>query len=409
MAGRIRKWSISADWIVPVDAPPIRGGVLRGRGNLIEAVGTPQAVSHTTSHRELGSVAVLPGLINAHTHLELSHLRGKLPPRRPMTQWLFALLRKRVTGHGLAKSVALGADEALATGTTTLADVCHNNQAWKTLKDYPFRKLCLAEVTGIGATAKNAMGRLRKHLTGIRKTDKLRFGIAPHSPYSTSEEVYRGAMELARQRDMPVATHLAETEAERQFMLHGTGRFFEFLARLGLIDSTVSVHKCTPVVFAQRIGLFDGPCLLAHVNYIDDEEFQILAASGASVVYCPRSSMFFGRSGHRYRDMLQAGINVCIGTDSLASNTSLDMIEEMRRLRSDGRVDSFTILRMATLNGAKALGWDDKIGSLTPGKLADFIVMQIPPDMINPVEAILTKKSRIIETVIGGKTVASAE
>ena len=409
MASRTKTWSISADWIVPVDKPPIRGGILRGRGGLIEAVGTPHTVSYATSHRDLGSVAILPGLINAHTHLELSHLRGKLPPRRPMTQWLFALLRKRVTGHGLAKSVALGAEEALATGTTTLADVCHNNHAWQTLKDYPFRKLCLAEVTGIGATATNAMDRLQKHLTGIRRTDKLRFGISPHSPYSTSEEVYRASIELARKRDMLVATHLAETEAERQFLLHGTGRFFEFLARLGLIDSTVPVYGCTPLVFAQRVGLFDRPCILAHVNYIDDEEFQILAASGASVVYCPRSSMFFGRSGHRYPDMIQAGINVCVGTDSLASNTSLDMFEEMRRLRGDGHVDSFTILRMATLNGAKALGWDDKIGSLTPGKQADFVVVRIPPDVINPVEAILTRKSGIIETVIAGKTVASAE
>ena len=404
-----KTWSISAEWIVPGDAAPVRHGVMRGRGSRIEAVGSPQAVGYAENHRELGSVAVLPGLINAHTHLELTHLAGQLPRRRPMTQWLFALRSRRLRGQDQQQSVARGAASALAAGTTALADVCHNNQAWRALRGSPLRKICFAEVTGIGPLTDQAIPKLRKELAGVRRSDKLRFGIAPHAPYTVAESVYRQAIALARKRDMIVATHLAETEAERQFTLRGSGKFFEFLAHMGLIDSSVAIHGCTPLAFAHRVGLFDGPCILAHANFIDNEEFQILRTSGASVVYCPRSNDFFGRSGHRYAEMIAAGVNVCLGTDSLASNVSLEMLEEMRRVRLDGKVDSFTILRMATLNGARAMRWDDEIGSLTPGKQADWVSVEVPPDVTNPAEAILTSRGRVLETVIGAKVCYTLE
>jgi len=405
-----KTWSVSARWIVPGKGRPIRNGVMRGRGGDIVAVGKLKTIGPSGNHRDLGQgSAVLPGLINAHTHLELTHLRGQLPHSRSMTQWLFALLHRRATGKQLSKSVRQGAAEALASGTTALGDISHNNKAWQTLKTFPLRKVCFAEVTGIGPLAGAAMGRLKKNLTGVRKGARLRFGISPHAPYSTAEKVYVQAVALAQKRNMIVSTHLAETEAERQFTLRGSGKFFEFLAHLGLIDSSVGICGCTPLAFARRVGLFDGQCILAHVNCIDSDEFQILRASGASVAYCPRSNDFFRRGRHRYAQMLKAGINVCLGTDSLASNSSLEMIEEMRRVRADGRVGSDTILRMATINGAKALGWDDQIGSLEPGKQADWIAVDVPPDAAHPVEALLTTDARVQEVVIAAKTCYTRE
>jgi cytosine/adenosine deaminase-related metal-dependent hydrolase len=155
-------------------------------------------------------------------------------------------------------------------------------------------------------------------------------------------------------------------------------------------------------------GKVESP-LFAHVNYLDDDELALLADSGASVVYCPGSSAFFGRSGHRYADMLAAGINVAIGTDSLASNDSLDMLSEMRRLKRQGQVDNHTTLRMATLNGAIALGREDQLGSLEPGKFADWIAVQLPqingdcPYLRDVLETILTKPCKVVQTVIGGR------
>lgn len=405
-----RIWSISADWIVPGTGRAIRNGVMRGSGATIDAVGSLSKVAPTPNHRDLGEVAILPGLINAHTHLELTHLKGELPRRRPMVQWLFALARRRPSGPEQDAAVSDGAAQAIATGTTALADISHNNRAWKVLKGTPLRKLCFAEVVGVGPLASGAMSRLRRRLKGVRGgsvSKKMRFGISPHAPYSTSTEVYRQAVELGKRRKWRLATHLAETEGERQFLLRGTGKLFEFLARLGLIDCSVPVHGYKPVEFARRVGLLDMPCILGHVNFIDDEELKMLSDSEASVAYCPRGSDFFGRKGHRYAEMLSGGINVALGTDGLACNDSLSMLDEMRRLRQDARVDNYTILRMATLNGAKALGWDDCIGTLSPGRQADWIVVELPPDAPDPLEAILTSKTRVLTTVIAGKTVFS--
>jgi len=402
--------SISAGWIVPGDRRPIRDGVIRWRGNKIEAIGPLQEVSPAADHRVLGEVAVIPGLINTFAQLELTRLSGKLPRGRPLTQWLFAMNRARPTGSDQDAAVADGAAQSLAEGTTALTDVSHNARSWKVLADTPLRKLCLIEISGIGPTERKALDRLNKPLgKGLRSTSRLRFGIAPHAPYSTSEKVYSKAGSLARRRRWVVATRLAQTEAERQFLLSGTGRFFEYLARLGLVDSSVSSSGCKPVEFASRAGLLGGPCILAHVNAVDDEELKILSQTAASVAYCPGSNAFFGITGHRYSEMLAAGINVTVGSDSLGCNDSLSVLAQMQRLRHEGRVDNETILRMGTINGAKALGWEDQIGSLTPGKQADWVVMEIPPQSSGPLEPIMTGQTRVLQTVIAGKTAFIAE
>ena len=459
-------WSVQATWVIPGDGRVMHNGVLRGRGGTIEAVGPAGEVAPAKNHRTLENAAILPGLVNAHAHLELSHLRGLLPRRASMPRWLMNLLRHRGSDERQLHAVAAGAREALATGTTAIADVSHNNGAWRVLKDSPIRKLCLAEVLGMGPLEKGAMDRLARSLEGLPPSDdRLKFGISPHAPYSTSEKVYREAVALARERGWPVCTHLAETKGERQFLMRGGGTFLRFLQTMRLVDPSFTPPACKPLEFARRVGLLgwhgdpprricrhavdaskrghstfpsqaeilqndqtesvrkhsaahsagkvESPLLLAHVNYLDDEEMEILAAGGASVVYCPGSSAFFGRSGHRYADMLAAGVNVAIGTDSLASNDSLDMLAEMRRLKRQGRVDNHTILRMATLNGAIAMGWQDKIGSLEPGKAADWIAVEtvsrdsgfgIREDAL---ETILTISCKVVETVIGGQVVHS--
>jgi cytosine/adenosine deaminase-related metal-dependent hydrolase len=453
-----KSWSVQASWVIPGDGRIIRDGVLRGRGETIEAVGPAGEVARAKSHRMLENVAILPGLVNAHAHLELSHLRGLLPRRASMPRWLMSLLRHRGSDEQQLQAVAAGAGEAIANGTTAIADISHNNGGWRVLKDFPIRKLCLAEVLGMGPLESGAMDRLARSLEGLPPPDdRLKFGISPHAPYSTSEKVYREAIALARERGWPVCTHLAETKGERQFLMRGGGTFARFLQTVRLLDPSFTPPACKPLEFARRVGLLgkrghstfpplkeipnndpalpinkdesaqltgkvECPLLLAHVNYLDDEEMEILAAGGASVVYCPGSSAFFGRSGHRYADMLAAGVNVAIGTDSLASNDSLDMLAEMRRLKRQGRVDNHTILRMATINGAIAMGWQHMIGTLEPGKAADWIAVEtvsrdsgfrvcetrmggIREDAF---ETILTRPCSVAETVIGGSSVLTS-
>ncbi len=406
-----RAWSISAEWIVRGDAPAVRRGVLRGRGGRIETVGPRGEVEPAAEHRSLGRAVVLPGLINAHTHLELTPLRGKLPARRPLAQWLFGVARKRPRGpEARAAGIRDGAVEALAAGTTTLADTCHDNFAWRVLKPSPLRKVCFAEVMGIGPLAPGAKAKLEAQLADLEPDRRLRFGIAPHAPYSVTPELYRDALAIARRRGWPVSTHLAETESERQFLRSGGGKLFEFLARLGLYDSSVEIAGAKPVVLAERLGLLEAGTLLGHCNYIDDEELELLAGSSASVAYCPRSAAFFGHTGHRYPEMLSAGVNVCLGTDSLASNTTLSILDEMRRLRRDARTSNAAILAMGTVNGARALGMDAEVGTLNAGKLADLAVVPLGDDAgAEPVEAVLTGEQTVAATMIGGEWVQGSE
>lgn len=423
-------WSAAADWILPADAPPIPHAILRGQGAIIQAVGPADAIARAPRHLDLTGHVILPGLINAHTHLELSHLGGKLPRRATMPRWLLALMRHRGTADQLRQAVADGAAQALATGTTTLADISHDNSAWPVLAPLPLRKLCLAEILGRGPLEHGAIGRLAASLADIpdgapgdpaaSPDGRLWFGLSPHAPYSTSEAIYRHAIELARERNWPICTHLAETKGERLFLTHGRGAFANFMRQLGLLDDSFAAPACGPIDFARRVGLLDAAPILAHVNYLDDDELRMLADSPASVVYCPLSSEFFGRKGHRYAEMLDAGINVALGTDSLASNDSLDMLAEMRRLRRDARIDNGAILRMATLHGAIALRQADRIGSLTPGKAADWIAVELPasqashasspnaprtPPCSDPLEIILTQPCKVSHVAIAGQPV----
>lgn len=401
-----RTWSVSAEWIIPADGTVHRRAAMRGKGGFIEAVGPEASVLLSRNHRDLGDLVILPGLVNAHTHLELTHLRGKLPARRPMPQWLYGLRSHFPSLAQAHAAVADGAAEALRTGTTTVGDVCHDNRAWRTLKRTPIRAVCFAEIMGIGPMTGGAIDRLKRSIRGCRATTRIRFGICPHAPYTTSSAVYRDAVALARKKRWPLMTHLAETESERQLLRNGSGRFLDFLLHMGLMDSSVHFEPQMPMEFAQQAGLLDGPAALLHCNFIDDRELKLLAESSASVVCCPRSNDFFGGRPHRYAEMLAAGVNVAVGTDSLASNVSLDLFGELRRLRVEGRVDNHTILKMGTINAARAIGFDDAVGSLEPGKRADWIAVEVPHDSPAPLEDILVGKGRVVEVHINGKPIS---
>ena len=199
-------------------------------------------------------------------------------------------------------------------------------------------------------------------------------------------------------------THLAETEGEREFLEKGGGAFLDLLRKLGIVNASLPKPGCGPVELAGELGLLEDDCILAHVNYIDDAELDILAAGRASVAYCPRSSRFFGRSGHRYAQMLRRGVNVAVGTDSLASNWSLDMLAELRAIYAQGQLDCQRILEMGTINAAKALGLSGCIGTLERGKQADFVVVEVGAAE-DPLAALLEGEGGVERTVIAGQTV----
>jgi cytosine/adenosine deaminase-related metal-dependent hydrolase len=176
----------------------------------------------------------------------------------------------------------------------------------------------------------------------------------------------------------PLCIHLAETNDEEAFTRKGEGRFVEFLQEVGIWDEDIPAAHCSPVELCRSAGILGPKTLIAHGNYVSDTDVRIIAESGASVAYCPRTHHAFGHPPHPFRDLLRAGVNVCIGTDSLASNPSLSILDELRflrRLHSDFAAQD--LMRMGTLRGAAALGFEDEVGSLTVGKAADLVVIPL--------------------------------
>jgi cytosine/adenosine deaminase-related metal-dependent hydrolase len=228
----------------------------------------------------------------------------------------------------------------------------------------------------------------------------LHVGVSPHAPYTVEPAGYKKCLDFARRENRPLATHLAESPDEAEFLEHGTGPFRELWeAGLNHWDDRVPKYVGGPIRFARDLGLLDHPTLLAHVNYSDDDELEILSRGKASVIYCPRTHRYFGHPPHRWRDMLARGINVAVGTDSCASSPDLNLVDDLRLLHEIApEVSMQALWEMATIRGARAIGMEEQVGSITPGKLADFAIFQAPS-----LEAILESRCGPSDVWINGE------
>jgi cytosine/adenosine deaminase-related metal-dependent hydrolase len=247
------------------------------------------------------------------------------------------------------------------------------------LQNGPLRVTSYGEIQAM-ARRRNLLSERFAVATDISmESEWLRIGITPHAPYTVEAEGYTKCLAFAREQDRPFATHLAETSDEGNFLENHAGPFRD-LWEIGVNawDDQVGRFVGGPIRFAQKLGLFDYPSLLAHVNYCDDAELAILAKGKASVVYCPRTHRYFGHPPHRWREMLASGINVAVGTDSCASSPDLNLVDDLRLLRKIApEISPEIIWEMATLRGARAIGAEQNVGSLSMGKAADAVVFPI--------------------------------
>ncbi len=369
-------------YVVPVGGPVIENGGVVIRNGRIAAVGRA-ADLHEPPDCDYGDAVICPGFVNAHTHLELTHLAGKVPPSPDFVDWLKRLtgllMAQPATPDNVAGAVNAGIAQSLAAGVTTVGDVTRR-PAWsrRTLKPSAIRAVSYGEVI--------AMGRLRTHLDERleaaasieHQTDRLRIGLSPHSPYTVEPDGLRACADRGRRMAAPLCIHLAETAEEEKFTQSRDGRLADFLQEMGIGDEDIPTSDCTPVELCRATGVLGKSTIVAHGNYMNDEDTTIIAQSGSSVAYCPRTHHAFGHPTHPFRDMLRAGVNVCIGTDSLASNPSLSVLDELRFLhRRHPDVATHELMAMGTIHGAAALGYSDVCGSLTVGKAADLVVLPL--------------------------------
>jgi aminodeoxyfutalosine deaminase len=376
--------------VFPVSDLPIFDGVVVVRHGRIQAVGP--AHTFVTGGRddvvELPGTALLPGMINAHTHLELSHLAGKIAKPDCFTDWLGAMIRSRVRTQlrpwrrwATRRSIRRGLKESVRAGVTLLGDVCATHLAPALFMTAPIRTVAFLEVLGLDPADADATGRELWALIEKGAHDHMRLGVSPHAPYSTSRELYEYCDLIARRLRCQLTTHLAETREEAEFCEKGTGPLRELIDSLGVLPRDWAPSGLTPTEQVESCGVFGRSILVAHANYVSDDDIGILRRSRSAVVYCPRSHAYFGHDEHPFRRLMEAGVTVALGTDSLASSPSLSILDEMRFLREQmPDLSNETILELGTLAGAAALRSERRLGSIEPGKRADLVALRLGAD-----------------------------
>jgi cytosine/adenosine deaminase-related metal-dependent hydrolase len=332
---------------------------------------------------ELGDVLILPGLVNAHTHLELTAL-GQLPRPANLVDWILALRERAMAELSeparIADSMARGVRDCLRFGVTAVGDITLNPAVTRpVLSASALRGVSFGEVLGMAGRSAQMAGRIAAAVERTSEREDLRAGIEPHAPYSLDLNGYRRCVEEARRHGMPIATHLAETRDEAEFLARHRGEFRRLWEALGGWEEGVSRAAGGPIFAMNQLGLLHHePAVLAHVNYVDEEEMAILAGGRASVVYCPRTHAYFGHPPHPFEEMLAAGVNVALGTDSAASSPDLNLMEDLRLVhRTYPGVPVETVLGMGTARGARALGMGDRIGTIEAGKWADLCAFAV--------------------------------
>ena len=359
--------ALSARWIFPVDAAPIPVGTVVVRDGRITAVlgAGERSADETNDH-----AVIIPGLVNAHTHLDLSSLRHETPPRLPLTDWLGDVVaRRRETPASVANdAVRAGLAEALRFGTTMIGDIAGGGLSWDELAAAPAWSVCYRETLGLtDARAEVAWGEAAEWLRTRPDSPNTRAGLSPHAPYSVHRAIIEAAARVA-----PIAIHLAESADERELLERRGGAFVPFLKALGV---------WAPASLAPSWDWIAWRCsraahaLLAHGNHLPPATS---IGSQSTLVYCPRTHAAFGHGEYPLRAFLNAGHRVALGTDSLASNPDLDVLAEARFVRQRyPDLEPSRILRMATLDGAGAMERSHLTGSLAVGKSADFVVVPV--------------------------------
>lgn len=402
--------------VLPVCAPPIPDGAVRVCDGAITAVGPASAHPPQPGDDVLSfpDGILLPGLVNAHCHLELGDLAGRVPFRGTFSGWLVSLMAfGRPNAAAVAQSVRAGVRALLAGGATCVGDITTTGFALDPLRRSGLRAVSFRELLGLTPDrASEALATAREWLQQPApgapdpRGGRVRMGLSPHAPYSTAATVYREAAQMARAANAPFSTHLSESLEEFEFVVHGTGGLLEVLRSRGIPAEVWEAPGQSPVSYLDALGALAVPGAAAHVNYLMPGDLERLASGRLTPVYCPGSHAFFGHPPHPAGALLRAGVPVALGTDSLASNTGLSLLAEARLAweRTPGtRAEDW--VRAATRHGARALCLDGVCGELAPGRRADLVVVHPGRYASDPYAAVLSPGTTVRLVLVDGEPV----
>lgn len=396
---------LRAAWVCPIERPPIKNGIVEIHGGRIVGIrdpGTGNREESTGSRipdpgsRDLGNVALLPGLVNAHTHLELSWLRDRVPPANRFTDWVKQLVALRRGTELLATPEIVGPihvaiRELRASGTVAVGDITNSMAAAGPMREAGLDGLVFHELFGF-KERDGALVAASHELRASVSKQGLRVSLAPHAPYSTSVELFKAIREAVDASDCPImSVHLGESAEEVELLERGGGPWRGMLQTIGVWRDDWAIPACGPVQFLDRHGIIDARTLVVHGVQFDDAALGRLREIGATLVTCPRSNRWVGAGYPPMERFYRSGVPVAVGTDSLASVDDLNLFSELKTMRwLAPSVPAGKLLESATLVGARALGLEAELGSLTPGKRAEMTAVRLPGEVADIEEYLLT-------------------
>jgi cytosine/adenosine deaminase-related metal-dependent hydrolase len=371
-------FTVRARWIFPVAGPPVSGGAVEvgPQGRVLCSHRRPPSGAH-----DLGDVALIPGLINAHTHLEFSDLTQPLQPAEPFSHWLRALVAYRRARGDAEGAIRAGLAESERRGTIAVGDIDTRGKPGQYSVATSTQVVAFRELLGLdAATVALQIGTAAEFLahSGAQEMPGLVGALSPHAPYTVHPRLLDEVISLATKWRCPVAMHLAETRAELECLASGTGELVELLTEAGIWQGALYPPGTRPLDFLRRLEPLPR-VVIAHGNYLVDEELDFLGRRpNFAVAFCPRTHAFFGHKDHPWRQLAARGGRVAIGTDGRCSNPDLSIWSELQFLSSQfPEASAAELLRMGTVNGAIALGLEDKLGTIEPGKSPGLAVIRL--------------------------------
>jgi cytosine/adenosine deaminase-related metal-dependent hydrolase len=402
---------LAAQWLLPVEGGPIAdGALLVGPDGLIQAVGPDSVVPRPPEIPavELEDAIILPGLINTHTHLELTGFENQVPERE-FPAWIRRLRELKTTRApaDYIEAARRGLEACYAAGVTTVADTGDSGAVIRILAQTGGSGIAYQEVFGPHPDQAGAsLAALQARVDELSRvaTTRARIGVSPHAPYTVSGTLYQMVASWARSEGLPLAVHVAESPAEKQFVLAGSGPFAEAWRTRG-IPLPLSRGR-TPVEWLAEHGVLTQQSLCIHAVQVTEPDIHRLASSGAAVAHCPLSNRAHGHGEAPLQALRAAGIRVGLGTDSVVSVGRLDLLAEARAARTAGSLTADEAVALCTLEGARALGIESETGSLRPGKWADCTVIRMNAGGATPVEQVLASVPEdVLLTYVGGREV----
>jgi cytosine/adenosine deaminase-related metal-dependent hydrolase len=377
-----KPWTMTARWVLPVEGQPLAGGCLVIQGEQIVAV-LPRRPGRIDV--DWGDAAIIPGMVNAHCHLDLSDLTSESMPG-DFLQWLQAVVKHRANASPEQRQCAInkGIAQCVRFATTIVGDIADRGVSWELLGQAPLRAVVFYEMLGISRQrARQACHDEKAWRRGHGNSMAIRRGLSPHAPYSVRRSLVRATSALGRRKGVAVSMHVAESNYEPDLLEFGRGPLVDFLMGLGVWEPGALARNLEEI-----LGYYkeNEHFLLVHANYLPEH---INLGPNCTVVVCPRTRRRFGHPCKRLESFRRAGVRIALGTDSLGSAPDLNLLAEARILLNDNpEFAPEGILKMMTLDGAQALGWDQEIGSLRPGKSADLVVLNLSRQSSDPFELV---------------------